>query len=118
MKPEFNMQWGDPFIVRQALVETLRLSSPVFTPQYKEMSYPQHVGNPKLIRQLKKLTERQSGTKFKHLIVTNGATGAINAALYSLKDFDTDYVVTNKRYFPMFPAMISMADMVMIDKNR
>ncbi len=118
MKQEISLQWGDPYIVRQALTETLGVCYPIFAPQYRDMAYPPHTGSPKLIELLKEQVKRQSGHKPKHLIVTCGATGAINAALYALKTQKTDWVVANKRHFPLYPAFISMADMIMIDKNK
>lgn len=82
------------------------------------MGYPPHLGTPKLIEQLKNLAERQSGIRPKHLFVTCGASGAINAALYALKTTRTNWVVTNKRHFPMYPSIVGLTDMIMISKSR
>lgn len=111
---EFDLKWGDPFIVRQALTESLgyNFSSKV---SLESLGYPPHLGTIKLIEQLKLIAERQSGHKPKHLFITNGATGAINAALYALKTQRTDWIVANGRYFPFYPAITGLTDMILIN---
>jgi len=110
----FDLSWGCPVVVRQALIETLGDFEQSYRP-LNSMGYTPHLGNPKLIEQLKDLAKRQSGHRPKHLMVTCGATGAINAALYALKDHRIDFVFTNKRYYPIYPSIIYMADMAMIN---
>jgi aspartate/methionine/tyrosine aminotransferase len=117
MKQEYNLSWGDPFCVRQSLMETLGNGFSLAHIYLENMGYPPHSGTPKLIEQLKDLALRQSGHRPKHLVVTVGATGALNAALYALKTQRTDWVVTNKRYYPILPAIIGLSDMAMVDRN-
>lgn len=117
MKPIYDMSWGDPLIVRQALVETLGYDFELDKVNLSRMGYTPHLGNPNLIEQLKNLAERQSGHRPKHLMVTSGATGAISAALYALKTQKTDWVVTNKRHYPFYPSIITVADMLMTHKD-
>jgi aspartate/methionine/tyrosine aminotransferase len=113
---EFNLSWGEPEVVRQALIETLGRF--VFSSEsIDSLIYPPHLGNPVLIEQLKTLAERHSGIKHKYLIVTCGGTGAINAALYALKTEKTHWVVTNKRYFPFYPKIIKCHGLTQIDKT-
>ena len=117
-KPVSDLSWGDPIVVRQALVKALGRTSTLFASPLSEMAYPPHLGSPDLIDQLKTLAERQSGDRPKHLTVTCGATGAIHAALYALKTVGTEWVITDKRYYPMYPRIIAMADMAIMDKER
>lgn len=116
MKKTYNLGWGCPHIVRQALIDILGRNFPMNTPFY-EMSYPEHHGDPVLVEQLKDLALRQSGKRPKHLFVTNGATAAINASLYTLKTDYTDWVVTGKRYFPLYPKIINLTEMSRVDKS-
>src|ERR1035437_6489555 len=53
----------------------------------------------------------------KHVTLTCGATGAIHAALYALKDRWEEYVVVGKRYFPFYPNIIGMSGMAMINRD-
>jgi aspartate/methionine/tyrosine aminotransferase len=117
IKAGFDLSWGDPEITRQALVETLGRNFALSSNPLRTMGYTPHYGNPKLIEQLKNLALRQSGHKPKHLFITCGAVGAINAALYTLKDTSTDWVVTNDHFFPIYPKIIGLTDMIMINKN-
>lgn len=116
-RPEFKLDWGDPIVVRQALAETL---GNYFIPPHTSLAslgYPPHLGTPKLIDQMKGLALRQSGHKPKHLIVTCGATGAINAGLYALKRTQSpEFVVVNKRYYPIYPDIIRTAKLMMVYK--
>jgi aspartate/methionine/tyrosine aminotransferase len=115
MKPEHLLGWGDPIVVRQALLETL---DDFYNVDIHSLGYPPHAGNPKLIEQLKDQAERNSGHRPKHLLVTCGATGAVNAALHALSKPRTDWVVTNSRYYPIYPAIINMTDMIQISRAR
>lgn len=118
MKPEFKLDWGDPIVVRQALVETLGYDFDLASLYLGRMGYPPHEGTSKLIEQLKAMAERQSGHKPKHLMVTCGAIGAINAAIYALKGSQKMAVVVNKRYFPMYPGIIETAGLKMSIKGK
>ena len=119
LSKEFKLDWGDPLIVRQALIETLGYDIPLIKQSLSDMGYPQHLGSPKLIELLKELAFRQSGHKPKHLMVTCGCTGAIHAALHSLKGKYVDWVVTDDRYYPIYSSIISVTtDMIMINRDR
>ena len=85
MKPVSDLSWGDPIIVRQALIETLGNKFCLAPKLLGSMGYTPHHGYPHLIKQCKDIAERQTGRIPKHLILTCGATGAIHAALYALK---------------------------------
>ena len=114
MQYKHDLAWGCPIVVREALRETLGKFLPNNFRTFDEMGYTPHCGSETLIEQLKFLAQRQSGHRPKHLIVTCGATGGINAALSVLKDRETQYVVTNKRYFPFYPEIIRINDLVQI----
>lgn len=109
------LSWGDPKCVREALYDNLPPFIAHRSVNIWEMGYPDHNGSPDLIKELKVLAERQSKHRPKHLFVTNGATGAINAALYALKTVKTEWVVANKRYYPVLPGIINSAGLIMCD---
>lgn len=118
MKPIYEMAWGEPHCIKQALIETLG-NKFCLAPRFLEsMSYTPHHGFVHLVEQMKDLAERQSGKRPKYLFVTNGCSGALNAALHSLKTPRTDWVVTDKRYYPFIPKMVYQADMIMIDRDK
>jgi aspartate/methionine/tyrosine aminotransferase len=117
MKPVTDLSWGDPLVVRQALAETLGNH---FIPPHTSLAslgYPVHLGPPKLIEQMKVLAKRQTGRTPKHLIVTCGATGAINAAIYALnKTQSPEFVMVNRRFFPIYPDIIRASGLKMTYK--
>ena len=115
MVKEYNLGWGDPKVVRQALQKTLGFNFAGAAVLMEAIGYTPHLGFPVLIEMCKNLAERMSGHRPKHLILTCGASGAVHAALYALKDHYTDYVVTNGRYFPIYPSMITVSGMVHIN---
>lgn len=117
MRTEYNLGWGDPVVVREALIETSGIETLTWF-RASNLGYPPHFGSPELIERLKDMAQRQSGHRPKHLFVTCGATGAINAALYALKTLETHWVVTNKRYYPIYPEIINISDLIMIDRNK
>jgi aspartate/methionine/tyrosine aminotransferase len=118
MKPVYEMAWGEPHCIKQALIETLGNKFCLAPRLLESMSYTPHHGFVHLVEQMKDLAERQSGKRPKYLFVTNGCSGALNAALHSLKTPRTDWVVTDKRYYPFIPKMIHQADMIMIDRDK
>src|ERR1035437_8060253 len=111
MKSQIDMAWGDPVVIRQALVETLGISFPFQSRSIEGLSYPPRLCTEKLIGQLKSITFIQTGISPKHVTLTCGATGAIHAALYALRDRWEEYVVVGKRYFPFYPNIIGMSGM-------
>lgn len=115
---EIKLDWGEPVVTRQALIETLGNKFGLAPRLLESMGYPPHLGFTHLIEQLKDLARRQTGQRPKHLFVTCGATGAIHAALYALKTQYTDWVVTNKRYFPIYPHIITLSDLLQVDWDR
>lgn len=112
------MSWGDPLVIRQALVETLGNDYLISKINLESVGYPPHLGSPKLIEQMKDLEEMRSGYRPKHLMVTCGGTGAISAALYALDNIGIEYIVTNNRYYPIYPSIIGVQDKVMITEYK
>lgn len=110
-KPIIDMSWGCPVVIRQALHE--ELGNVFIHEELMELNYPPHLGNPKLIEQLKDLAYRHSGHRPRHLMVTCGATGAINAALYALRHPKFEFCLVNRRYYSLYPTIIGMADLIM-----
>ena len=111
----YDLSWGDPRVIRQALQKTLGYNFAGSSVLIESLGYTPHLGEPALIRICKNLAERISGHRPKHLVLTCGATGAVHAALHALKEPWTDYVVTNRRYFPIYPSIITTSDLIHID---
>lgn len=100
----FDLGWGEPVCVRQAL-KTL------YTPKNKidilSMGYAPDDGNELLIYLIQEYLRETTGISYKHVIITNGTTPAINVVLRVLKKEGISTIATNKYYFPYYSQIIS-----------
>jgi aspartate/methionine/tyrosine aminotransferase len=95
----FNLGWGEPVCVREALDDLYLVKTP--TTRLKNMAYPDYHGQPALIQHLKTMLG------YKYIIVTNGTTSSINIVLRALARYEGRSVcVTEKPHFPFYPDII------------
>lgn len=107
----FDLGFGNSVCVREAFLNTYSGALIVTTHDtLSKFDYPPYTGNPELVKKTKNIIERQTGHRYKHVILTNGATGAINVALraYSLMGYDT-CVTRTAPYYLRYPTMIIQA---------
>lgn len=79
----------------------------------KDGGYPAHEGNPELIVETKKLIKSLTGLDYKHVLITAGATNALNSYLYARKnmtDNEALWVRTHDLYYRMYPQIIRNQD--------
>ncbi len=67
--------------------------------------YPPHGGNIELIEEVKNLIVDLTGKRYKHVLITNGATHALNAYVAAAKNGITRSLVTHPLYFMMYPGI-------------
>lgn len=108
---QFDLSWGHAVCVRSAFLDHTTGTPVVFGLQeLAGMDYPPHEGDPDLIWVARRVIERQVGTYFKHIILTNGATGGVTLALRAYKRIGYDIAFTRSPpYFPLYPGMIKSA---------
>ncbi len=71
--------------------------------QYEMCGYPPHEGDEELLVRVRALIHSLTGKWYKHVIITNGATHAINAYIYAVKlEDETEALVTSKLYFSFY----------------
>jgi aspartate/methionine/tyrosine aminotransferase len=108
---QYDLTWGESVCVRQAFVDNCAGNPTVFNVQHlMEMGYPRHEGDQRLISLTASVIKRQTGFAYKHLFLTNGATGAVVIAMraYQMHGFQT--AITSKPpYFSLYPVMIEAA---------
>jgi selenocysteine lyase/cysteine desulfurase len=93
---KYDLGFGNSVAVRKAFLETYKGNFIVFTQDtLEQFDYPAHLGDPELIKTTKEVIKRQTGQKYKHVILTNGATGAINIVLNAYKSIGFDCCITN-----------------------
>ena len=108
---KFPLGWGDSFCVRKSFIEASdNFYIPFNNQDIIEMGYTPHEGDPAMIEATRKIVERQTGINYNHIVLTHGATGALNVALTALKNsvFDNECVITTPPpFFRMYPEIIS-----------
>lgn len=104
----FNLGWGNSIAVRDAFLGELHPGKAIRFDMdaLDAMDYPPHEGNAELIEITKDVIERQTGRRFIHVVLTNGATGACTLAMraYQQRGYNTVFTPTPP-YFPIYPAM-------------
>ena len=98
----YNLGWGDPVVIRQALlchVNPINIKDNAFS--YSCIGHPEEK---QLIQSTKTLSKFLFGKKYNHVILTSGATQAINALLSYYKDVKKiTNIETHDYYFPLYP---------------
>jgi aspartate/methionine/tyrosine aminotransferase len=102
-----DLSWGHSIAVRTAFLETISGGATTFG--YKElevMNYPPHEGDEELIQLTKEVIYRQTGQKYEHILLTNGATGGVTIALraYQQQGYEVCHV-EEPPFFPLYPSM-------------
>ena len=103
----YPLTWGESITVRQRFIEVFGSPFILGDKQLEECSYVPFVGDAELIELTKKVIKRQTGREYDHILLTNGATGAINVALRAYRQQGYMAAVTRPGpYFSLYPSMI------------
>lgn len=107
----WDLCWGDSVAVRQAFLEqTKRVPIQFGLKELAQMDYTPFIGDAKLIEETAKVIMRQTGQKYDHIFLTNGASGGCTIALRSYAQAGHVNMITNPPpYFPLYPAMAQAA---------
>ncbi|CAM6004860.1 unnamed protein product [Sphagnum balticum] len=112
------MAWGNAVAVRSAFLEGLPYTFVPFTLTNENLAYTAHDGDAQLIEITRKVIERQVGTTYRHVFLTNGATGGCTIALRAMGWAGYKTVITRQPpYFPIYPAIIKAANMDHVYEN-
>lgn len=110
LNKKIDLSWGESIAVRQAFVETI--STPIIfdIKSLNDLGYPAHAGDPTLVELTKKIIKRQIGNNYKHVLITNGATGGVTIALRAYKTMGFEECWIDKPpHFRFYPGMIEAA---------
>ena len=104
----YNLGWGNAVAVRNALLSELGLRTAFFSFNADNLNYPPHEGDPRLVEITRHVIERQVGPTYKHIFLTNGATGGVTIGLraYAQQGYKTCLTLPPP-YFSLYPGMIS-----------
>lgn len=109
-----DLIWGESICVRQAFVDNVH-ANPTFFDNHTLMGdfgYPKHEGDPRLVSLTADVIKRQTSEVYKHIFLTNGATGAVVIAMRAFASLGFGTVKTSEPpYFSLYPGMIKAAAM-------
>lgn len=110
---KFDLTWGESVVVRHRFLEHTRGIPIEFgLKELSEMDYTPFNGDLKLIDETHKVILRQTGKRYKHVFLTNGASGGCTIALRAYNKLGFDTVATHVGpYFPLYPLMAQAADL-------
>lgn len=93
---EINLAVGEPYFLQDAVLRRLRVR-----PISRNMEYPRVGGEPELLEEL-----RRQHPNSKHIVVTNGAKQAIEAAFFAFKTVERRSIVSHPApYWPSYPTL-------------
>lgn len=117
---KYDLTWGESVCVRQAFVDNQH-NQATFFDNYTLMGdfgYPKHEGDQALISVTADVIKRQTGEAYKHIFLTNGATGAVTMAMRSMGHLGYNAILTSKPpYFSLYPGMVRSANMMHITEQ-
>jgi aspartate/methionine/tyrosine aminotransferase len=113
---KLDLGWGNPYFLLENL--NLAVRNKLNVVDYMKVVYEPDEGNEKLLEYVKNLTESLTGYKYKHYLITNGATQALNTIMRVWKiDRGVSSVVTSKLGYPFYPNMIEKSLLARIESD-
>lgn len=111
MSSTFDLTWGSSKCVRDAFLDTYSGICSVFgVSELNDCNYPSHEGNEKLLELTKDVIFRQTGVKYRHILLTNGATGGVTIAMRAYSQAGHHVLCTRPApFFTIYPSMIAAA---------
>lgn len=111
---KYDLGFGNAVAVRQAFLDVYHGNMIVFSGQkLAEFDYPAYDGDPELVEITRKVIKRQTGHDYKHIILTNGATGGVTIALRAYKQSGFQFCTTRPApWYLRYPQMIASAGLI------
>src|SRR3984957_1666691 len=111
---KIDLSWGNAQCVRSAFTSRLKNKNAAFEWNDRNLDYPPHFGDEKLIDITRNLIERYTGQFYSNIFITNGAMGGITIALraYAQQGYQTA-LTRPAPYFPVYPTMIEATSLKM-----
>lgn len=112
-KYKHDFAWGNTEGIRDIMIHHAghALSHPL---PFDKFGYPPDEGSADLLMEIRKLIKELTCYEYEHVLITNGATHALNAFIAASKFFDTEYLYTDKLYFPFYPGIAQNNSLVHI----
>jgi aspartate/methionine/tyrosine aminotransferase len=104
-KNKHDFGWGDTRGIRAVMAAELkRIGLNIYGQDLGEFGYPAHEGEPQLVEEVRKLIKDLTGRHYSKILITNGATHALNAFIFAHKSVRNIKILsTNDMYFSFYP---------------
>lgn len=103
-----DLGWGNPYFLLELLDSQVKNKIDIFYNKYKDIYYQSDGGEEKLLDKCKEITEKYTNRKYKHYLITNGATQAINTIMRTWSESRAiAYCVTGKLGYPFYDGIIN-----------
>lgn len=100
-----DFAWGDTRGIREIMVNHIYDKLDYLDMPWESFGYPPHGGNSELIVAVSELIVNLTGKRYKHVLITNGATNALNAYVSGAKNGTTKELITHPIHFLIYPGI-------------
>lgn len=106
IQKKYDFGWGNPHFLLDILSEMYQVSN---SSDIKSLVYGPYGGTDELIHETHNVILKTTGRIYKHILITNGASSAINLLLRKYKAQGGDIVCTSQYGYPSYEDMIKRA---------
>lgn len=103
---KFNFGWGNPYFLLEILDGMYKVSN---SSDIKSLIYGPYEGTSDLITETRQVILKNTGQTYNYVLITNGASSAINLLLRRFKSLGGETVYTTKYGYPSYEEMIKRA---------
>ena len=115
---KLDLGWGNSVCIRQAFLKTYRGTTLHNEIDLSKLDYPDRDGDKDLIEITKKIIQRQIGKTYKHILLTNGATGGVVISLRAYRQMGYEFCHTRKApWYLRYPDMIRASGLLHYDET-
>jgi len=102
---KFDFSWGDTRGIRKIMSDLIYQEGLDQSIPWHTFGYPPHEGDTGLIWRTRELVKGFTGHEYKHILITNGATHALNAYIAAKNNENIRGILTHDKYFMFYPGI-------------
>lgn len=116
---KFDLAWGNSVAVREAFLNTYHGNPMVLArEELATYDYPTHEGDPALVEVTRQVIKRQTDQDYKHVFLTNGATGGVVIALRAYAQRGVlECLTRDAPFYGRYPSMISASGLKQVEES-
>lgn len=116
---KLDLGWGNSVAVREAFLNNYHgLPVTFHSEDLATFDYPKHEGDMELVELTRRVIKRQTDQEYKHVFLTNGATGGVVIALRAYAQQGKTHCITREApYYVRYPSMIKASGLEQIEEG-